>query len=296
MLYITVANPNGQADGVTTNNELVKSFYVYGGASAVGVPFTENFESGFPSAGWEVINPNNDVTWSLDSYSAYGNGFGCVSIDNFSYGANPNKKKDAFVSPPFDLSATQYPELTFDVAYARRDNSKFDSLNLYYSLNCGSTWIKIWNQRGTELATAPDAATLYYPGNSEWKTVTLPLVQLGGFSRVSFKWENVTGWGNVLYIDNINLQNNTALTVADVSAPTFRIYPNPAQDICQIELPANHNYTSITILNPLGEVVYSHSIYQPNMVVSTSDLSNGLYYVRLQGKTQSEVQKMIVTH
>lgn len=296
MLYITIANPNGQADGLTTNNELTKSFYVYGGASAATVPFTENFESGFPSAGWEVVNPNNDVTWGLDSYSAYGNGFGCVSIDNFSYGANPNKKKDAFVSPPFDLSGTQYPELKFDVAYARRDNSKFDSLNLYYSLNCGSTWTKIWNQRGTELATAPDASTLYYPGNSEWKTVTLPLVQLGGFSRVSFKWENVTGWGNVLYLDNINLQNNSALTATNVVVPTFTIYPNPAQEVCHLELPAHHTYSTIVVLNTLGEVVCQHSIYQLNTAISTSTLPNGLYYICLQGKTRSEVQKMIVTH
>ncbi len=297
-LDVTFGNVNGQAaDNYSGNDSKSVAFFVYDGGTAASLPLTEGFEGGiFPPTNWQVQNPNNDATWIKNSaFSGYGQSTACMSIDNFSYGINPNKKKDAIVTDAYDFTTVTYPELKFDVAYAQYSATRYDSLNLYYSFDCGSNWTKIWNQKGGELATAPDQTVMFTPSASQWKTVSVPLLNMAGQNKVTFKFENVTGWGNALYIDNINIANNPSLSVAETKREEVKIYPNPASDLVAIRIPANHPFNRAEVLNSLGEVVYAASMNDNALIFSVKNFPSGLYFVRMVGENKSQTEKFLVT-
>ena len=294
-ITVTFGNANNGTDNFSANDSKTKTFYAYDGGTASGVPFTENFETAFPSANWSIVNSNNDATWTQSSsgggyaISAYG-----VVMNNLSFGTNPGKRKDAIVSDVYDISSLAYPELKFDVAYAAYNGSRADSLNVYYSINCGSTWTKIWNQKGSDLATAPNQTTLFLPAFDQWKTVSIPLVSLSGQTKVAFKFENVCGWGNALYLDNINLQNNQALVVSDIERVEVKMFPNPAFDMVGVRLPSSHNFKQISLVNNVGQVLYEAEISESSTIIPLQNFANGIYYLQLKGKNNSQTEKLII--
>lgn len=294
---ISVGNVNVQsADNFSGNNDASSTFFSYAGSGSVALPFAEGFESGFPSGDWSIINPNNDATWVNEFYGAYGLSSACMKIDNYSYVTNPNKKKDSFTTPSFDLQNIVFPELKFDVAYARRDANKSDSLNVYYSLNCGSTWTKIWNAKGSELATVNDQSTIFTPSPSDWKTISVPMKNISGFDKVSFKFENVTGWGNVLYVDNINLRDNPALGIGTVSKKEIQVYPNPASNLLAIRLPSDHSFNTISILNQMGQIITEEAISGSSSILNVESIASGIYFIRLSGGDMVQTEKVIISH
>ncbi|MFN8286353.1 MAG: M43 family zinc metalloprotease [Chitinophagales bacterium] len=295
-LSVTIGNMNGlSADDNSLNDDGSVNFYAYDGGTSAALPLSEGFEGNFPQTNWTLLNSNNDATWDQAYYGAYGLSNTSAAIDNFSYASNPNKRKDALITDAYDLSSATYPELKFDVAYARRDATRSDSLNVYYSLDCGSNWTKVWNQWGSELATAADATVKFIPQATEWKTVNVSIPAAAGQSKVSLKFENVTGWGNVLYLDNINLDNNAALAINEVAKVKVQLLPNPAKDNVTLQLPANHNFTKLVIYNALGEAVMQTNISSNRLNINLAQLSTGLYFIHLQGNNAQQTERLLIS-
>lgn len=298
---ISFSDVNGTAgDNNMSNNTLsTVLFFAYdGGGAGETLPYSEGFENTYPAANWEVYNPNHDITWVQNSsVSGYGASSKCASINNFGYSAIQNfLKKDALITGAFDLTTVAKPELKFDVAYAQFSNTRTDSLNVYYSIDCGSNWVKIFGQRGNQLATAPDQSTSFVPTSTQWKTVSVPMLFANGQNKVSFKFENVTNWGNVMYIDNINLQNNPALAVTEIERADVKIYPNPASNLVAVRLPFNHLFKTIQVFNNIGLLMYEEALTDNAAIFSVQNYSTGVYFIHLKGETVSQVEKVLVNH
>lgn len=295
--YVTFSNVNGEpADNYTTNDSRSTTFVIYNGVAGIPLPFSEGFEGSFPATNWSVVNVNSDITWEKNlSFGGYGQSSSCVSMNNLGYASNPNKKKDSFVTDAYDFSTVTYPELSFDVAYAPYSTTRFDSLNVYYSLNCGNTWTKVWNQKGTELATATEQTALFTPAPSQWKTVSIPLLNLAGQGKVSFKFENVTGWGNALYLDNINMNNNIGLGLNEHAKVAVSVFPNPASNMAAIRLAPNHPFTSYSIYNSVGAVVFELPLTGNSDIFSTEALASGLYVIQLKGTGVQQTEKLLIS-
>ncbi|MCB0635488.1 MAG: T9SS type A sorting domain-containing protein, partial [Lewinella sp.] len=77
-----------------------------------------------------------------------------------------------------------------------------------------------------------------------------------------------------------------------VVAQAVRLYPSPAWDVLQLQLPAGHHFTEARIINATGQTVAGFSLAQAETVVSlpVQQLPAGLYYLRLQGPRASTVQ------
>lgn len=295
-ITVTFGNANNSTDNFSANDSKTKAFYAYDGGTAVNVPFSEGFEGTFPATNWQVLNPDNDATWAQ---SSNGGGYGltarAAAMNNLNFGTNPGKRKDALVTDLYDFSSVQYPELRFDVAYAPYSAGRADSLNVYYSLNCGSSWTKLWSQKGTELTTVSGfRTTTFIPSFNEWKTVNVPVVYLSGQQKVMFKFENVCGWGNVMYLDNINLRNNQALGMEEIKRVDVKIFPNPASAMVGVRLPAAHGFNQVVLLNNLGQEVYQQNLLDNSIIFSTAHLSAGVYYLQLKGKGTIQSEKLII--
>lgn len=193
----------------------------------VPLPFAEGFQdTTFIPTNWTLTNPNTNVTWAK---SASAGGFGTSSasafMDNYSSSSNISGQTDGMRTPKFDLSTSTSATLKFDIAYARNSPTKFDSLNVYVStVSCGNPiWTKIYWKGGSSLATAPDqSSSIFVPTLSQWRTDSIDLAPYIGQTNVQFLFENKSGWGQALYIDNVNITNSIAsatLSIAQTGGP-----------------------------------------------------------------------------
>lgn len=180
--YITVLDPNG-----------------------IALPITEGFTATtFVPAGWALVNLNNSsTTWVRSGTIGFAPTAGnSMVFDNFAYNDSDD---DEVRMPGANLMGYSSASLVFDVAYARYDATYSDGLEVLVSSDCGATFTSVFSKSGTTLATAPDVTTSFTPNNTQWRTETVDLTPYIGNSKVIVAFRNLSGYGNRLFIDNINL-------------------------------------------------------------------------------------------
>ncbi|PSR11770.1 MAG: hypothetical protein C7N36_14880, partial [Bacteroidetes bacterium] len=190
--------------------------------------FFDGFEQGTGS--WNVTNPDNNITWQ--STAVGGNmGSRAAYVNNFDY--NAAGQIDALVSSPFDFSAESDIRFTMEYAYRRYSNTFNDELKIYLSTNGGTTFPNLLfsgDENGSgNFATGGDLANAFTPfvaddwcGNGPG-CIDLDLSAYAGQSNVVIKIENITGFGNNMYVDNV------AITTAceSLEPPTADFFHDP---------------------------------------------------------------------
>jgi hypothetical protein len=150
---------------------------------------------------WSNQNPNNDaVTWATATTPTYAS---AAVINNH---AADNTGKSDWLRRVVDLTTFDVAKLTFDVAYAQYDATKFDKLRIW-ATNC-ITGVKnlIYEKQGSTLATAPDQTSVFTPANaSQWRNETVNLNPYVG-KTIELAFEDFGGYGNRLFLDNILIQ------------------------------------------------------------------------------------------
>jgi hypothetical protein len=156
------------------------------------------------------VNPQFDnFQWIIaGGLSAYGVGDQCLWFNNFdgTQDENPFLTTDAIISPHFDLSNSTGNLLTFDVAYAPFDEQFSDTLLILAAVNCSNSYdTLLYVKGGEELSSAPPSADFFIPSSTEWRTDTVDLSGFDGIEDLSLAFVNFSGWGNNLFLDNINV-------------------------------------------------------------------------------------------
>ncbi|MEO8513749.1 MAG: Omp28-related outer membrane protein [Ignavibacteria bacterium] len=174
----------------------------------------------FPPAGWQVANTSTYNFIRTTYASGYGNGLSCGVADFYDY-----------ASGNFDLITKSFPNSTsgdsliFDHAYTT-GAAENDKLDIYYSLDNGSSWTLLVTYLGGPsgpLKTAPATYDLFVPTAGQWATKrnALPV----GTNKVKFT--GVSAFGNNLYLDNIRVgvpYSNDA-GVSSIISPKWSITP-----------------------------------------------------------------------
>ena len=176
---------------------------------------TEGFEgssSNLPS-GWTIINSDNDAAWQVVTTVAH-TGNNCVGFNNCSGDGTIDMtgKKDWLITAAYDFTQATSVSFSFDVAYAVlnfKNATYYDSLAVYSSIDGGSTWNQVYIKGGTLLANIP-AITVGQPcwtptSANDWRTDKINLNNLAGHSNVKFAFENISDWGEWIYIDNVTI-------------------------------------------------------------------------------------------
>jgi PKD repeat protein len=221
---VWTSNPNNSTDQFAGNDTANASFTVIN-ATGAALPIVQGFEGSFPPANWTIVN-NENAAWVQTNYGGFGTSSKSMGVDNFDLNNSTAGNIDDAISGFFDLSQASTATLKFDVAHARYSASYIDSLIVLASSNCGGTWTRIYNKGGTTLATAPDATTEFIPTASQWRTETVDLTSLAGNSSVQIMFRSKSGWGNWIYVDNINI------TAPDFSQPPTASFSTSASTIC----------------------------------------------------------------
>ena len=186
------------------------------------MPIVEGFAASFPPYQWAQYDDGQDnVIWNQSlSVGGYNTSSQSTYFDN--YDNDVNGKRDELITKTYDFSGVTNPVLWFDVAFARWGPAYSDSLMVLASTNCGLTYSPIYYKGGTTLSTAPDDQNYFTPTATQWRTETVNLSAFAGLPSVWLAFQNRGHYGNVIYLDNINLFNEVAVDagISAILSPT----------------------------------------------------------------------------
>jgi PKD repeat protein len=259
----------------------------------------EDFQGAFAPAGWSVVNSGGAFTWAQSVSVTGANGAPTLAayVENFSY--NSPGAEDKLVTFPLDLTTQNAASIYFDLAYARFSATLFDGLRIEVSTDCGQTWPNVvYNKSDTVLATTSDQAGNWFPTQqTEWRQEYVDLTAFVG-QRIVIRFVNVNGYGNNLFIDNINISSLVGLS-GNLGQLGLQVWPNPANGLFNVaisELPVAA--TQFEVCDLAGRSIWKTTV-QGNGgawqgAIDLRALARGVYYLRVQGDGYRGVKKLVI--
>ncbi|HLP53377.1 MAG TPA: M43 family zinc metalloprotease [Fluviicola sp.] len=198
-------------------SEAKTSYITVNTNSPSALPLTEGFTTAtFPPTGWTIVNANASNTWARSTTVGRAPTAGnSMVFDNYNINDSGN---DEMRLKALNLAGMGSAQLVFDVAYAPYNATSYDGLEVLVSTNCGATWTSVYLKSNTTLATAPAVAAQFTPTAAQWRGETVSLTPYAGQSSVVVAFRNLAGYGNRLFIDNINITGVAAGPVASFTA------------------------------------------------------------------------------
>lgn len=281
------------------------------GIGQTTLPNFQDFEGGvFPPTNWQVFHGNGNTgstDWELSP-----NGVG-ANTSSYSILFNNIGVASTFYvirCEPLNLLNAIAPILSFDVAYARFDNSHTDNLSLWYTTNVNGVegWTRVSDATtlsdvtysGSGLDTAPNQTTYFTPTSSQWETKIVDLANYSGETFIRFAFEstpNNDNGSNVIYIDNVHFYDTSPLALSNEIKTKFKLYPNPSNGKIQINTAIkNLNIDNFKITNVLGKVQNEFNVYQniSGYQLNLDHLKKGIYFLSVFSSNYIETKKIII--
>jgi len=302
---VYTSQPNGLPDMNVSNDSTGVSFTIVSPTPLVNLPLNQGFESTtFPPTNWTRINPDGGTTWQRNTAaSGFGGSTACIKMDNFAYSSGSGQS-DIMQTPYLNFSSAVSPlRIYMDVAFAFYSATYADSLIVSYSTDCGLTWTRIYANGRAALATNGGGATTtaFTPTSSQWRTDSININSLAGQPAVLFSFENISGYGNNLYLDNINITQviPTGISPPTAQNQTFSVYPNPTNGNINILLDnAYSGDVNIGLFDAIGQKIYSELFEDgTNNTIEKnfSALSKGIYFLHISQGNTTVVRKIVLT-
>lgn len=252
--------------------------------AAQALPFMNAFQSAaFPPPGWSSINVAGNG-WKLATNA----GASSTRSARANMYDMPAGQVAVLHSPKIDLStATNASTLKFDHAYAYYDATLFDFLRIEASSNCGETWETIFHKGKADLATAPPITTAYLPTAAQWQSNEVDISVYNGQPEVLFRFSAESGYGNNLFLDNVNV--NTTVGIKELTLSGFDLVPNPTRDYAEVRFGLeNAQNIELRVYNVAGALVQTQLLGdlatgEHRVVMNANQLVSGSYRVVLQG-------------
>ncbi|MFM7473384.1 MAG: choice-of-anchor J domain-containing protein, partial [Crocinitomicaceae bacterium] len=179
---------------------------------------------------------------------------------------------------PSVIAANSY--LKFDVAYARWGSGYSDTLEVLASTDCGQTYQSLYMKGGTDLATSPDFQDYFTPNSSQWRTDSVDLAGYSAESNLQIAFRNIGRYGNVLYLDNINIGNLAILNEIEISS--LHVYPNPIKNgTCLTWNSSINESVTLRIFDPKGKQIFVKQV-DGNQLVIPENMKSGNYLIQFQ--------------
>ncbi len=274
------------------------------------LPLAQDFESTtFPPVNWQISNSANHATiWSqYVGTGGYGKSNNCMYYNNCTGGIM--YQRDQMYTALVDYTGDANPYMYFDVAYEPYGMQSgvyySDTLAVYYSTDCGTTWNNVYLKGGMTLCTTGGTASAnvdtaggggcFLPAANHWRTDTISIPALANKPSVMYSFENRSGYGSNLYVDNINLPKSPLGINNIINRSSVTIYPNPSNGVFTIDMNNITGKQQLQVYNVLGQQVYANTLSESKTQINLQQ-PTGVYLYRilsLNGKTLSE-GKLIV--
>ncbi|HNQ12375.1 MAG TPA: T9SS type A sorting domain-containing protein [Bacteroidia bacterium] len=297
-IEIYTSAPNGGTDLDANNDKYTATFFVSGNISSV--PVVEGFVStAFPPTDWARNNPDNGPTWTR-AVNAGGFGTSTNSAKMDFYNSTDGNIDELYV-PRVNLSNSVIPiTLEFDVAHATYGTAYIDRLDVLASSDCGQTWNTVYTKSYPALSTVTNPVTAAFtPTAAQWRAESVNLDSYAGQPELLLVFRGISGYGNNLYIDNINVADLAASVYQNTFDQSFEIYPNPSNGVFNVRSTENFNDDlNIVISNVIGQEVIrlqNVSLNQAGLLIDLSKQLSGTYFVRIFNEENVTTQKITLT-
>jgi PKD repeat protein len=271
---------------------------------------TQSFQS--TPHGWIVENPSEDAPqWTWTDAGGSNKAFGIINFINNpppTYYDRLGGRKDALISPSYNLSGWSGTSLSFKYSCATKANNSNDlkeELKIYSSVDCGRTWTFRKTINGTSLANVGLVDQSFIPSSeSHWTTETINIPSNTLQPNVRFKFEYTAGdKSNNIFIDDVSINGIVGIDEFKSDYFSLNIYPNPSrqdQSLVVSYMNSKGNNMNISITDLVGKVKYSiaenkgSGNHQLILNGSETKLSAGVYFITLNDGVYSQTQKVIV--
>jgi hypothetical protein len=288
--------PNGSTDNNAQNDGKTSTFVMYGSTPTLA-PVTQAFGTAGIPAGYGVYNPDAGFAWTRVA-----NAGGILKYDAYSNGNEGDI--DYFYLPRTDFTGMTGMQISFSVAHRPYNTVYLETLELEVSTDCGTNWTTLYSKTGATLATGAAQTAVYTPTSlaSNWRTDVVSLAAYDGMSDVIVGFKVINGYGNNVYLDNINLVSNpVGITENNNAITNVSVYPNPANTNATVKVnSAVSGMATIAVYNALGQEV---SVMSEKIVtgfntfeLNTTALANGLYTISVNTANGKSIQKLTVNH
>lgn len=307
---VTISCIASNANGAATASMVIT---VVSNTADINTTYKESFEnSSSMPPNWVVVDPNTPTSvWGVMN-GAGSHGSRCVMVNT--EGA-PGGALEILQTPSYDFAANPGMPFTFKYAYARKSSTHNDLFKVQASKDCGATWKDIYVPPISVLASGSGDTlnALFVPTAAQWKSYTLTthpnfssfLNENNVLIRFYFKEDSLVGYGNRIYLDQINLgfpgpDDFTGLENRGKDLFDLNVYPNPAQNKAwlsfNLSTTANVRYS---ITDVKGSVILQEEINavsgKNDIPINEADhLEPGIYFVALELNELKSVRKLIV--
>ncbi|CAN5443679.1 T9SS type A sorting domain-containing protein [soil metagenome] len=291
-IKVFVSSPNGSADQNAINDTIVAEILV--SSLSTAAPIFENFENNFPPVNFRIEDSNGIL-----SQTSVAGGFGSSSksmIASFFTEANGRAE---MISDPIDMTILSSPaQLTFDLAYKRYNPAILDSVIVKASDDCGLTWSTLYAKSKTTLSTTSGYSTSnFVPIATDWRKEIVSLTQYAGVNHLLLDFVFVTGYGNNVYIDNINIDNLTG--IKENLGGQMSIYPNPTSDEIRIRLSENKlSKLTIQLLDVTGKLVISKEFSalgsDDELLIPVNQIAVGYYNLSIRSAENATINYPVI--
>ncbi|HRH59937.1 MAG TPA: T9SS type A sorting domain-containing protein, partial [Chitinophagaceae bacterium] len=158
---------------------------------------------------------------------------------------------------------------------------------------------------GVDLSTADNNMFGYLSPDSanQWKTNKIDLSAFANLPNVLICFENISGKDNLIYIDNVKVQQAAAV-VTDVAAESAIVKKSACNNILIAPNPVNNTFRisgfnaaekiSVQCFNSVGQLVWQTASTDSEWLHLPSQLNAGMYFLHIATEHTSCVKKMEV--
>ena len=246
----------------------------------------------------------NDTLYRIQnffSHFSYDDG-----IAESAYGINVNGAKLAYqfkLNRPDTLRAIQmyFPQMLDSVNHIPFKLTIWDNINGSGSIIYQQTVQPVHTENGDfhtyHLDSLFQLVGTFYIG---WEQTTNDLLNIGldkNLHANQYMYYNVgAGWTNSQFPGSWMIRpivsQKTLPTSINEASPSFSIYPNPAHS--QLYIKTNDNSNRLTMYNMQGVIVKQVHLQNTLTSISIADLSPALYIIKVETKTGSSHQKLLI--
>ena len=296
---VTLTALNGVGSTSKTQTEYIKQ-------GGYGLPFSESFSDGFGKRFWQVKNPDMLITWDTITVGGMLPGTKAVWMNFFNY--NSITRRDQLISPDIDLTGYSTVSLSFRHAYEQRVRK--DSLIIYISTDCGTTWQRIWGMgpNGTPnmFVTHPSTNNAFVPqSDNDWcggsygvGCYNINLSAYAGYADVKLMFEAYNYFGNNLFLNNIVISGPVGQDEITAGNTDVRIVPNPSEGIFTVSMASSTGDVSLTITDVTGKSIFNAEYRNQGQSFSRqidlSHIAKGIYFVHCNTSTGTRIAKLVI--
>ncbi len=286
LVTLSVTNAGGQSD--------LDSLYITID-TPVATELQEDFETMFPPSEWSGASTGN-INWEqTTSVGGFGSSSNSMMVDNYNVYAWGDH---CDIIAPVDFSSAGNGWLSFDVAYARYSSVNKDSLEVLVSDDCGQNWTTVYFKADADLPTAPDySAGQFVPTSSQWRKDSVDLSSYIGNNNLRISFRNHGGYGQALYVDNINL-GGFPVELTKEEQPFFSVYPNPVSNSESLYVTtSDRGIMKVSLFNGEGKLK-SHFIQSTDKPIGLAplNLAQGMYYYSIQTENYFYKGKVLISN